>query len=499
LRSGNFPLITGPKQLEFQARDTLEEILPVRPRVKEFLIGYPCLLLAGACPALAFGSLEVPLVLMGTAAGVSAVNSFCHIHSPVALSVFRGLMGLMAGVPIGLGLILLLALIHPPAPGRYVYIWGYLGFDNLGDDLILHAVLRVLDRELPPDVHLVVGTRNPRTFRPPDELGFLTARGRRIVGIRRMNPFAVARALAYAAASLSLGGGLFQDRTSRQSMVYYMLHLAMGQLRGIRHTWVLSQSIPEIRSGFFRDWLVDQLRRTDLTILRDPASAERLRLWSGSELNPVLSTDLTLWERPELPPPILESGLIGINLRPLPGTHEKADRDTIQDLTDSLVPFIKAQGLRVRYLIAEPDSDELPMRKLQECLDPEIFEVATISAHDPSAALSGLSGLIAMRYHVQVLAVLGGYPFFGISYAEKTAAWLEDLGHDSWIHVEGLDPQGFQVALRTWWTGRRKTYDSDHGDLEALEPRTRAGQAAFLAALRAFRCETSAGMRSPGE
>lgn len=97
MRSGNDGL--DPTSLELAFRNKLEELLLVRPRTKEFLIGTPCLLLA-----LYFGYKDflVPLWLLGAIGQVSILNTFCHLHTPLTVSLLRTFNGLWLGILIGI-------------------------------------------------------------------------------------------------------------------------------------------------------------------------------------------------------------------------------------------------------------------------------------------------------------------------------------------------------------------------------------------------------------
>jgi hypothetical protein len=100
LRSGNFGLpVTG---FEKHARGLLENILYLRPRTKEFLIGYPAIIL-GAVYYLKGGNKWLWFWLsIGVLAPVSMTNSFCHIHTPVLISLVRSCVGLILGIALGL-------------------------------------------------------------------------------------------------------------------------------------------------------------------------------------------------------------------------------------------------------------------------------------------------------------------------------------------------------------------------------------------------------------
>jgi hypothetical protein len=89
-------------------RQMLTDVLGVRPRSKEFLIGYPCAILylmyGKGHPSLWL--LTVPLVI----GQVSLVNTYAHIHTPLLISLQRSFNGLWLGLVVSLVAVLLVRL-----------------------------------------------------------------------------------------------------------------------------------------------------------------------------------------------------------------------------------------------------------------------------------------------------------------------------------------------------------------------------------------------------
>lgn len=104
-RSGNDSGL-GASDLELRFRALLDRYLGARPRTKEFMLGHPALLLGLAMATLPRGRpCALPLVLLGIIGQVGMLNSFCHLHTPLKLTVLRTFHGLWAGGLIGLILI----------------------------------------------------------------------------------------------------------------------------------------------------------------------------------------------------------------------------------------------------------------------------------------------------------------------------------------------------------------------------------------------------------
>jgi hypothetical protein len=100
-RSGNQSDI-APSHFELVLRHQLSVVLSVRPRFKEFLIGFPALMLL---PALTVAHRRVVGWLLALGAGVGigdVLDTYSHLHTPLAISLQRTGNGLIVGALIGL-------------------------------------------------------------------------------------------------------------------------------------------------------------------------------------------------------------------------------------------------------------------------------------------------------------------------------------------------------------------------------------------------------------
>lgn len=87
MRSGNSGWVLG---LERKIRDWIENLLRVRPRFKE-IICYPFFWLES------FREYDFLRESFGSIALVSMFNTFCHIKTPVLVSIYRSLLGIAIG------------------------------------------------------------------------------------------------------------------------------------------------------------------------------------------------------------------------------------------------------------------------------------------------------------------------------------------------------------------------------------------------------------------
>jgi len=125
LRSGNY---SGPFlwEIEHRLREVLEKILIVRPRIKEFLIGHPLMILGtylylrskfrkGEELRLKTENWRL-FITLGLIGQVSIINSFCHAHTPLVISLARTVNGIWLGIIIG---VLLVSIVRRSTRERF--------------------------------------------------------------------------------------------------------------------------------------------------------------------------------------------------------------------------------------------------------------------------------------------------------------------------------------------------------------------------------------------
>lgn len=99
-RSGNQSDI-APSSFELAVRAHLTTLLSVRPRFKEFLLGFPILMLLPSLRAIDrrwFG--WVVVLAIGVGLG-DVVDTFSHLHTPLAISILRLINGMVLGAIVG--------------------------------------------------------------------------------------------------------------------------------------------------------------------------------------------------------------------------------------------------------------------------------------------------------------------------------------------------------------------------------------------------------------
>jgi hypothetical protein len=94
-------------EVERLFRAALQDMLGVRPRTKEFLFAHPVFILGVYLAVTTRKKLGMLLIAVGSIGQLSIVDTFAHLHTPLAISLIRVGYGLGFGLLIGLVLIAL--------------------------------------------------------------------------------------------------------------------------------------------------------------------------------------------------------------------------------------------------------------------------------------------------------------------------------------------------------------------------------------------------------
>ncbi len=118
-RSGNVSSVPG---WELKVRDALESLLVARPRTKEAFLGYPCLVLWFIVRRNDWIPRYREVLRLGAVVAFgSMVNTFCHFHTDLYITLWRVFNGWWIGILVGIAAVLALRLAVMPLGRR---IWG---------------------------------------------------------------------------------------------------------------------------------------------------------------------------------------------------------------------------------------------------------------------------------------------------------------------------------------------------------------------------------------
>lgn len=347
-----------------------------------------------------------------------------------------------------------------------IAVLGYYGFGNVGDDLILRALVSQLSQITQQGnrtICLTVLSQMPgKTLVSLSEFesGRLSLRA-----LPRMNPIALLGALGRADAFILGGGGLFQDESSVRSVVYYAGVVALAKLFKTP-VWMWGQGLTPFKTKVgevLTRWAYQQARRV---ALRDDASVALASSWCHV---PVLKMADSVWTLPFIASPdegsTENSYCIGVSLRHWPSLTPprilhlarvlvRHARNAVElgTLGESQIKFC---GWAFQRNEDEPVLT-LFHQALVQCWQQEdgfempelVWELVT----DPATMMNSMSqchSVVAMRFHAAVLALKARKPVLGIAYSAKITRLFQELNLLA-IEVSGLEALGVEQVEQAW-------------------------------------------------
>lgn len=294
-----------------------------------------------------------------------------------------------------------------------VLISGYYGFDNLGDDLILHVLVEQLKQR---HTRIIVLSNKPEE----------TAQRYGVEAIPRTHFLKIMDAMAQCHLFISGGGGLLQDKTGPNSILYYGGLMLLSELFELP-TMCFAQGVGPIENKYTR-WLATKAlsRCTNLTV-RDEKSADLVRELTDKE--PTITLD-PVWLM-EMPQKVVkkdaEKLTIGLSLREWDSLTPAA--------MERLAKFFKhwvSQHVNqpVEFLLFsfQNDQDETVLEQMsQQLYYANIGTWKKVRSEDIINTMPQCDLFFGMRYHSLVLAILSGIQSYGLIYDSKVESLLKSL------------------------------------------------------------------------
>lgn len=304
-----------------------------------------------------------------------------------------------------------------------IVISGYYGFNNIGDESILKAVVENLQDRI-PDIEITVLSNNPGSTR--DKFGVRAVDRRSIVQI--------VKSIAGSDLLISGGGSLLQDVTSRKSILYYLAVMWIAMFFR-KKVFIYSQGIGPVNSPFNRKIMIKTLSRADYIVVRDEGSREFLLECGMKDDKMMVTADPVIRIRkPDLEQGkrILEEADFDFDTdRPAIGIAIKGnikDEDFLSEVCLGIKELIARYDARI-VLIPFHFSEDMP---ITEEVQRRVGEkVACISRKCLTGEMLSIIGnmdlLVGVRLHSLIHAAIMEVPMIGISYDPKVNSFMKSM------------------------------------------------------------------------
>ena len=322
-----------------------------------------------------------------------------------------------------------------------ILISGYYGFDNIGDESILRAVINGV-RARVPDCRLTVLSHNPAATR--EKYG--------VEAVDRMAPLDILRAIRRCDMLISGGGSLLQDVTSSKSLQYYLSIIRLAKHYG-KKVFIYSQGIGPIDRAANRRATAKVLRRVDGIVVRDERSANLLAEIGVPRGKVVITADPVL----RMPRVDKARGAEALNKA---GARRQGltvgwairERDVNSPFVAEicrcilwlreqyhaesvLIPFHYEEDLAVCRAIAERTDGAAV------CLQEKYL------SEDMLSVIGNMDILAGVRLHSLIYAAIMETPMIGISYDPKCTAFLRSVGMEPLSTRSEFTAERFEAAF----------------------------------------------------
>lgn len=305
---------------------------------------------------------------------------------------------------------------------KRVVISGFYGFNNIGDESVLKAVIMTL-RDGVKDTEITVLSNDPES----------TAEKFGVHAVHRMRPLEILRALSWCDLLISGGGSLLQDATSTKSLLYYLSIIKAAEMMG-KKVMIYSQGIGPINSPRNRRMTIKTLMPLKYIIVRDEASAELLIDNGIPESHVFVTADPVL----RLRPPSLDAGrriLREAGVDPDDGRIKIAfalkgttDEDFKSEIIHAARMLHEKYDARIVLLPFHYTEDRMTAREIAGNLDGTTVCMDRKFSTDEMMSLIGcMDYLVGVRLHSLIHAATMGVPMIGISYDPKVNRFMKGL------------------------------------------------------------------------
>lgn len=336
--------------------------------------------------------------------------------------------------------------------GKRVLFSGYYGFDNSGDDAILHAIVKDI-RAIDPTVQLNVLSYDP-------------ARTRRLYGVNATQRFhyrSVKKALRDTDLLISGGGSLLQDETSSRSLFYYLGVMALAKRMG-KKIYVYANGVGPIHKKLNQKMTAHVLNKVDYITLRDADSAEVLKNIGVDSPPMEITADPVYGIRgidATAARSILREERIEPNRRYLGvAVREWKKAPALANKVAYVADRIHEElGLDILFIPLHFPEDKHFAEKIRNHMVHKT-KGHVLAGNYGVEEIEGIIGLcevlIGMRLHALIYAVTSGTPAVGIIYDPKVKAQLEALSIPSDVYAEGMDEKKLLNAVVNTYRNRER-------------------------------------------
>ncbi|MFA9559334.1 polysaccharide pyruvyl transferase CsaB [Evansella sp. AB-rgal1] len=314
-----------------------------------------------------------------------------------------------------------------------ILISGYYGFDNAGDDSVLHGIINSLKKNDPSLTFTVLSNQPGKT--------------EKMFGVSAYNRWNISEVIGQIKKHdlLVMGGGsLLQDATSPRSVFYYLGIVLVAKLYK-KPVVFYGQGFGPVTKPISKMLIKRIVNKVDVITVRDFKSREDLQKIGVNKSPIVITADPAVTIYPEsIDMNVGRQLLIDLNLAPektivisvRPWKKEQHYKKVLTEVSD----HFGSKGWNILFLPMQYPADVAPAKDIMAMMKEKAYVIDRPLDFKEIISLIGNTRLVlGMRLHSIILAAVMNIPFVGISYDQKVDRFVEMVDMHSAGHIRDLE------------------------------------------------------------
>ncbi len=308
-----------------------------------------------------------------------------------------------------------------------IIISGYYGFNNFGDDAILHVIVSELKKHL-KNPHITVISNNPDS----------TQKGYGTHSIHKFDFKNIISSMKNSDVLISGGGSLLQDITSVKSLLYYLSIIFLAKIFNVK-TYIFAQGIGPLKTAIGKFSTKFMLKNTDVITVRDIPS---LNLLNNMGIKADLTSD-SVWA--------IENSIentssstkhetnVGIQLR----EWDSLTDEKLELIAESILSNFDVSTTCFNLLSLQQTQDLEIIKKFQQILLTKNKNISSQIISDLNISetinfINKLDYMLAMRFHACIISAKLEVPTLALSYDPKVES-LATEANMPFINIESFN------------------------------------------------------------
>ncbi len=304
-----------------------------------------------------------------------------------------------------------------------ILISGYYGFNNIGDESILRAVVDNLRGKL-NSIDITVLSQNPD----------YTAQKYGVHSVNRKSVKDILNAVRKCDLLISGGGSLLQDVTSKKSILYYLMIIWVAFFFR-KKVFIYSQGIGPILSKINRRLTAATLRHVSGVVVRDEASRDLLIEIGVREDKIIVTADPVLRiKKTELATgreilmkegfaPDDERMTVGFAIR-----EKKTDSNFVDELCISIRRLIEEYQAQIVLIPFHYSEDMAVIEEIEARLGKDVCCIKhKYLTNEMLSIIGNMDVLVGVRLHALIHAAIMDVPMIAISYDPKINSFMHSI------------------------------------------------------------------------